>query len=257
MKIIFCSNVHGQTGVTANMLTTALLSDILYDKKSILLQTQPKLNQLEIPLLEGKKRKELLKQNLGMDMLIKNLISGKCTKEIFGNCCVSLLNSSMHFIPGSDTADRTKHIDAIAKTLHDMLSLAEELYEIVFLDAGVMPGKIADILFKEADKIVICLNQNKRVLDEYFAKGIEYDKIIYVIGNYDKCSINDYKYLMKSYTLLNKDNTFLIPYNTELRDALSESNLFTYFYRNITCDSSDYNFEFMQSALKLTRFINQ
>lgn len=257
MKFIFCSNYRGQTGTTTNMLSAAVLSDILFDKKSILLQTQARQNQLEIPLLDSGKRRGIAKKEIGIDSLISYIMAGECTKELFNRSCISLINSSIHFIPGSNAEDMEQLEDSIAGSLCRLLGLAEELYGTVFLDAGVMPEKLKEILYKEADLMIICLNQNKRVLDDFFSLGHMNKKTVYIIGGFDKYSVYGEKQLIKAYPKLREDNTFFIPYNTDIRDAVSKSDIFTYFYRNIACDRTDINYEFVQSVLKLARYLNQ
>lgn len=255
MKIIYSSNVHGQTGTTTNMLTTAVMGDILFRKKSILLQTQFRLNQLEVPLLPTEHRKEALQYEIGMDALLKGIQAGKSTEELLKACCVSISKNGMDFLPGTNTANKEIYENQIAKGFHEILELADQLYEYVFIDVGPIEQTIAQKIWKEADILVINLCQNTRVLDDFFNNYELPEKTIYLIGNYDNHSTMNLKTLSRIYRPLKEENTFVIPYNTEFRDAISEAELFTYFYRNIICEREDENFYFVNEVKRAVRYI--
>lgn len=257
MKIIFCSNYCSQTKITTNMLSTAVLSDILYDKKGITLQVQAKQNKMEMQLLDSNKRKSTVRKVIGIDSLVNYIIEGRCTKELFRTSCFSLMNPSVRLIPSGNSLNIKNDEETIADSLCRILRLAEELYEMVYLDVGIIPDKISEILYQEADMIVMCLNQSKHSLDDYFRLKQIRGKTAYIISNYDKYSSYSKEQLIGLFPESSEENTFFVPQNMDVENTVSESKLFTYFYQNITCDMTDINYEYIQSILKLARYINR
>ncbi len=255
MKIIFSSNVHGQTGTTTNMLAIAVMSDILYQRKSILLQTQFCLNQLEVPLLPPTKRKEANSYELGMDALLKGIQSGKSTKELLKACCICISENRMDFLPGTNARNREVYEEEIAKGLHEVLKLANEFYEYVFIDIGPVQNELAQQIWKEADLLVINLCQNIRVLDHFFSEYEQPKNIIYLLGYYDCHSTVNKKTLTRLYKPLKRENTFVIPYNTELRDSVSEAKLIQFFLQNMYCEPDDENYYFVEEVKKVSGYI--
>jgi len=258
MKIVLCSNVHGQPGTSSNMLAIALMSDVLYGRKSIMLQTQFTQNRLEVPLLKKEQRKRIEQLQLGMNALIKSMLAGMGTRELLKNCCLSLGENSIDFLPGPYHKQKQVYERELEITLHEMIKLAEQCYEYVYIDCGVEMNPYAMKVLEEADLILVSTCQNKRVLDDLFENYKLPDKpIFYLIGNYDKNSQNSIGNLFHSYKELNKHNTFVIPYNIEFKDAVSESFITSFFYRNICCEKEDENYNFIKEVQKAVRAINE
>lgn len=255
MKIVFSSNVHGQTGTTTNMLATAVMSDILYQRKSILLQTQFYLNQLEVPLLPFSKRKEASSYELGMDALLKGIQSGKSTEELLKACCINISENRMDFLPGTNAKNREVYEQEMTNEFHEVLKLADEFYEYVFIDIGPIQNVLAEQVWQEADLLIVNLCQNIRVLDHFFSEYQPPKDAIYFIGYYDCHSTINKKALTRLYKPLREENTFVVPYNTELRDSVSEAKLIQFFLQNMYCEPEDENYYFVEEVKKIAGYI--
>lgn len=255
MIVMYYSNVHGQAGTSTNMLVTSMMADILYRKKSILLQTQFRLNQLEISLLGKEARHEILEYESGIDALMKGIKAGRNTKELLETCCISLQGSKVDFLPGTNSKNKELYEQEILKQFHDILSLVKNIYEIVYVDIGYVPYDIAGMLLKEADLVAVNLSQNLRVLNDFFNNFNAGENVIYIIGNYDKRSSLNIRNLMGRYKKLKRENCFTIPYNTELRDAISDAGMVSFFYRNMTDDREDECYGLISEVRKLAEKI--
>ncbi len=256
MKIIFWSNVHGQAGTTSNLLAIAMMNDILYSNKSVLLQTQFRLNQLEIPLLNQEEREYIKQYDIGLDTLIKGIRAGINTKEMLKNCCISLTKNCTDFLPGTNYRSREVFEGEMRRAYHDILELAEECYDYVFVDANVGTSCFMKQVWQEADLLIVSLSQNKRVLDDLFASyKFDLEKTLFVIGNYDAKSQYNLHNLTRMYKALRKDNTMVVPYNTEFRDAASESDIVQFMYRNMLCEKGEENYTFINEVRNATRCI--
>lgn len=255
MKIIFSSNVHGQTGTTTNMLAVAVMSNILYKRRSILLQTQFHLNQLEVPLLPVIKRKEAVSCKLGMDELLKGIQAGKSTQELLKACCISLSEHGLDFLPGTNMVNREIYEEGLTAGLYELLQLAEQFYELVFIDIGPIQNQLAEQIWKEADISIINLSQNIRVLDDFFTTHNPPKEAVYLLGFYDWKSTLNKKTLTRLYKPLKEENTFVIPYNTELRDSVSEAKLNQFFLQNMYCEPEDENYYFVEEVKKIVAYL--
>ena len=69
-----------------------------------------------------------------MDALLKGIQSGKSTKELLKACCICISENRMDFLPGTNARNREVYEEEIAKGLHEILKLANEFYEYVFID---------------------------------------------------------------------------------------------------------------------------
>lgn len=238
------------------MLAIALMNEILFQRKSILLQTQYTLNRLELSLLKQEQRAQMEEVPRGMNALIKSILAGTGTREMLMNCCVSLKNHKIDFLPGPYNKSREVYEEEMDATITEILYLAEQCCEYLYVDSGVSKNPNSMKVLEEADLIVMNLSQNKRILDDLLNHSLLRNKnICYLIGNYDPKSQYNKTYLFRNYKKLNKENTFFIPYNTEFRDAVSEATVTTFFLVNFYCEEEDENRFFIEEVKNAARKI--
>ena len=249
MKYLFWSNTRGQAGTSANMIAAAMMNDLLYEKRSMLLQTHFDLNQLEVCLLERKKRELICDYRVGIDQLIQGILSGMDTKQLLMDCCLSLTEECIDFLPGTQAKYREVYEKGLQEAYHTILNLAQQCYEDVFIDGCTGMNPFMEQLWEEADYVIVCLSQNTRVLNDFF-NNYTYapEKTLFLIGNYDKRSELNLKNLCKRYKTLTYQNTMVIPYNVGFRDAMSLARVKEFFYQNIYSDKEDSNFEFIEEV---------
>lgn len=258
MKVLFWGNAHGQAGTSSNMIATAMMNDILYEKKSILLQTHFGLNQLEVPLLEAKKRELMRDYHVGIDQVIQGILAGINTKQLLMDSCVSLTEQCIDFLPGTQAKNREVYEKGLKDAYHTILNLAQQCYEDVFIDACTGMNSFMEQLWDEADYIVVCLSQNSRLLNDFFDNyTFDPNKTLFLIGNYDERSELNLKNLCKRYKVMTLKNTLVIPYNVEFRDSMSAARIKEFFYQNIFCDPEDGNFEFVEQVKRFTQLLHK
>ncbi len=258
MKLVFWSNVHGQAGTSSNMLAAAMMNDLMYGNKSILLQTQFEMNQLEIPLLTERKREQIRNYNIGVDRLIQGIRAGMNAKQLLTSSCISLSKQCIDFLPGTNMHHREYYENGIKETFKEIIALAETCYEMVYIDASAGMNEFVQMIFEEADVIIVNLCQNKRVLEDFFLRyEIDAEKMIFVIGSYDFESEYNKKNLCKKIKALRKDITFTVPYNIQFRDAMSRASLTEFFLQNMECEKDDDNYEFIRELMELTHLLQK
>ena len=258
MKIVFWSNVHGQSGTSSNMLAVAMMNDLMYGNRSILLQTQFEMNQLEIPLLTERHREQIRNYNIGVDRLIQGIRSGMNAKQLLTSSCISLSKQCIDFLPSTNSKYREVYEKGMKENFKGILELAEACYEFVFIDASAGMNEFVEMIWDEADLIIINLCQNKRVLEDFFLRyHVNLDKMLFLLGNYDSSSEWNLKNILKRVKGLKKEITFTIPYNTQFRDATSCAQLTEFFLQNIRCEKDDDNYELISELTKLTHRLQQ
>lgn len=253
MKIVFWSNVHGQSGTSSNMLAVAMMNDLVYGNRSILLQTQFEMNQLEIPLLSESRREQIRNYNIGVDRLIQGIRSGMNAKQLLTSSCITLSKQCIDFLPSTNSKYREIYEKEIKENFKEILALAEACYEFVFIDASAGMNDFVEMIWDEADVIIINLCQNKRVLEDFFLRyEVNFDKMLFLLGNYDAHSEWNVKNILKRIKGMKKELTYTIPYNTQFRDAASCAQLTEFFLQNIGCEKDDENYELINELTKLT-----
>jgi cellulose biosynthesis protein BcsQ len=235
------------------MLAVAMMNDLMYGNRSILLQTQFEMNQLEIPLLSESKREQIRNYNIGVDRLIQGIRSGMNAKQLLTSSCITLSKQCIDFLPSTNSQHREIYEKEIKDNFKEILGLAEACYELVFIDASAGMNDFIEMVWEEADLIIVNLSQNKRVLEDFFMRyDVNYEKMLFLIGNYDANSEWNVKNILKRIKDMKKDLTFTIPYNTQFRDAASCAQLTEFFLQNLGCEKDDDNYEFIKELTKLT-----
>lgn len=258
MKIVFWSNVHGQPGTSSNMLAAAMMNDLMYRNRSILLQTQFELNDLEIPLLSEARREQIRSYNVGVDRLIQGIRSGMSAKQLLTSSCISLARQCIDFLPGTNVRYKEIFDKEIRETFRGILSLAQDCYEMVFVDASTEISDFMDTLFEEADLIVVNLSQNRRVIEDFLHKyTIDYKKMVFLFGNYDPDSDINVRNVCNRFKNLKKELTFVLPYNTDFRDAASKASLSEFFLQNMGCEEDDENYYFIEELMRFVYLIHE
>lgn len=254
MKVIFWGNVHGQSGTSSNMLATAMMNDLLFRTKSILLQTEFDMNELEISLLPESFRKQIQTYPIGMDRLIQGIRSGMNAKQLLVSSCITLSKQCIDFLPGTNTKYREIYEEQIKNNFCQILSLAQQCYEMVFVDVSVGKPELMEAVVKQADIVVVNLCQNRRVIEEFFHRYEDDEqKVVYLIGNYDPYSELNVKAICHRYRQIKKDRIFVVPYNTGFRDATYKAQLSEFFLQNMACEPEDENYHFIQEIKHFTQ----
>lgn len=250
MKIVFWSNVHGQSGTTSNLMAIAVMSTLLYQYKNLVTQTHFNMNNLEVPLVStsSKADKEFF-MDLGIDALARCIKSAPLDADVFESCSISLLDKQLNLLPGTTKDNREIFENDISKTIFGILQAASKYHDFVFIDTNSGKNELTMKIIKDSDIVIVCLNQNKSMLEDYSRNyEIQDKKVFYLIGNYDYHSRYNLHNLRKCFSWLKNDNSAIIPYNTEYMDAQSDGQVISYLLKNMDCDKDDNNSYFINQV---------
>ncbi|MBU5331939.1 MAG: hypothetical protein E6600_08490 [Anaerocolumna aminovalerica] len=249
MKVTFWSNVCGQGGNTSNLLAVAVMSTLLYQYKIMVIQTHFNLNNLETSLVSTLRGDREIFMDLGIDALTRYIKSAPLDKEVIESCSISLLNKHLNLLPGTLKDNRKIYENDMNKTIKGILHAASKYHDFVFIDTNSGINDLSMKIIKDSDLVVVCLNQNKTILEDYANISIfRGKKVFYLIGNYDYYSRYNLYNLRKSFSWLKNSNSAIIPYNTEYMDAQSDGQVIQFMLKNMDCDKDDNNGYFIKQV---------
>ncbi len=252
MKIVFWSPIHGQTGMTSNILVISLLCAIAYKKCSLVTQTHFNYNNLEAPLIErNSKPASDYFMDVGIDAIVRNFKAERLERELIENCCINLQNTRLSLLPGTTKTNRATFDYDIGTTIPIVFKEMNQFYDCMFIDTNPGMKELSIRLMQEAELTVINLSQNLEIVNLYFQ---HYDKLIsgrkfFLFGAYDVNSKYNINNIRKKYSVITKANSGVIPYNTAYKDAQIESRVIEFIKKNLNADSLSDNHYFISKSL--------
>ncbi|MDF2513054.1 MAG: hypothetical protein K0S04_2920 [Herbinix sp.] len=252
MKIVFWSPVHGQTGLTSNILVLSLLSSIVYKKNCLVTQTHFNYNNLEAPLIErNSKSASDYFLDVGIDALVRNFKAERLDRELVENCCINLNNTRLSLLPGTTKTNRESFDYSIGMVIPRIFVAMDQFYDYIFVDTNPGMKELSIRLVQEAELTVINLSQNLEIINLYFK---HYDKMIpgkkfFLFGAYDLNSKYNINNIRKKYAGITKANSGVIPYNTAFKDAIIDSRVIEFIKKNLNTNNLSDNHYFISKSL--------
>lgn len=244
--IAFWSPVHGQCCTSSNLIAVSVLLALRYDVNALMMHNQYERSSLEYTFL----KKEIESMEKGIDAIEKLCRANQIIPKDFFDYTEELL-SNLYLLQGSTKVykhDRRK----LAETIQYIVYCARQNYDLVFTDlSSGLQNSITNKLLTDADLIMVCLNQNMKVLSDYFEDTVNYNEIknknhVILISNYDKSSKYTESYIRRIFKY--KGDILVVPNNNEFRDAQNDHDVLKFFYANYDLSSTDSNYHFSKSV---------
>ena len=240
-RIMFWSPCHG-LGQTSNIHMIAIIFNILYKKRILLMQTHFKNNNLEAPLVGYNTGNTFMKEDIfrgiGLDMAVTYSNMKSLNFKSLASCCLTPA-ASLLLLPGTLMKNRESYERDIAGSAEFLVRDADALVDCVLIDANSGNDRVSIRLMDSADLIVVNLSQRRCVLEEFF-NGYEYKmlhkrKIFYLFGDYDGQSSYNIENCRRKYgRYIHRNNSGIIPYSTRYMDAQNESNVISFIRQGLT-----------------------
>jgi hypothetical protein len=265
MHIVFWSNVHGQCGVTSNLAAMALELTLNYRYKVLMFHNEFNKSSLdEIFLDQG--TLENVNDNMfdiGIDALIRYCKYNALDQENFKNYTTTILKNKLDLLQGTAMTNKESFYSALGQMEDYILESALEYYDFVFSDATAGDSYSASLL-AGADVIVVNLNQNKQVINDFFKDPIYktyQEKCFFLMGKYDQASKYNRKNLIRQYDF-NQKNSFqkllgkndmlgVIPYNVNYLDALNAGKVTDFFLLSSGKDKKEVFFKSVKKSVEM------
>ncbi|HPU63192.1 MAG TPA: hypothetical protein PK304_03470, partial [Mobilitalea sp.] len=207
---------------------------LLYKKRVLLMQTHISMNNLEGPLvgknvgLSGSIEDNIF-QDIGLDAAVMYSRINMLNKNTLESCCITFPDTSLLLLPGTEIKNREIFAQDIGKNVFKVIQDIEKIVDIVMIDTNSGNDDLSFKMISSADLTVINLTQRRYVLDTFFQEyegRFDFDKVFFLIGNYDKDSGYNISNFQKKYRkYIGKNNSGVIPYSTRYLDALNECEL--------------------------------
>ncbi|MHA0855274.1 chromosome partitioning protein ParA [Paenibacillus sp. CMAA1364] len=255
-QVAFWSNRQGQAGNTANMIAVAMLIGTEYVTRVMLAHTQSEISTLEKSLVrESKSNYEYRDEytNIGMDALQRLVKSNRLVPNNVQDYAIPILRNRLDLIPG--TSKRYEETSDIMPTILDViLHVAKSYYDISFVDVNSGTyNPLTNSVLASSDLIVVNLNQNVYVLNEFFQETptcLKDKKYIIVLGKYDRYSKYTVANIVRMYQC--KVPIYTVPHSTGFMDGCNDQKVVEFFLKNKNVKTTDENNLFMTEVRKLS-----
>lgn len=255
MQIAFWSNYH-QMGTTYDAIAVAVMTALEYRMKILITHNHFEKSALESSFLDRSYiRSELTDlSDTGLDALSKFIKYNKIDKENISSFTTTLIKNKLGLLMGTTNTNKELYIKDLNEVIDMILTSAKIYYDMIFVDVSSGTNELSSKILEHSDLIVVNLNQNYNVLEDFFTNFIHLkEKCLFLLGRYDKNSRFNMKAIQRKYSI--KGKTAVIPYNIEFADACSEGKVIDFFLRNIKADKEDQNYYFIEEARKTVELI--
>lgn len=237
MQLAFWSNFHGQTATTTSMAVIASTIALKYPLKILIAQVHSANTTLEkcfIKDFENRGHKSMVENN-GIDALIRMVKNGKLTSDQIVNYTLPILKDSrLDLLIGTNNPDEGLFYENAAE-ITQILKLASKTYDLVMIDTpSGLSNPISQDILNHATGVVVCLNQNKTVLEQYAgSNGMETIrglKPMVCLGRYDPLLSLTAKNIKRQFKM---DSVISVPHASEIQEAINNHELLYYLARHV------------------------
>ena len=254
--ITFWDDGKKETGKTLSMVAIATYMAIEHNYKILVISTGYKDKALNNCFWKEKKVKKsfgLFGPNTKVEMedgisgLNKIMKSNKLSPEIITNYTKIVFKERLEIIQAYNGID--SEYEEIAKNYSDIIKIANNYYDLIFVDLDKsLPKEVSEKMIENTDLVVANIDQGIMGVDEFMetrekTPTLSTKKTLILVGKHDK----DSKYTAKNITryLGEKNKILTIPYNTLFFEASEEAAIPDLFLRLRKVDSEDINGYFM------------
>lgn len=240
MLAAFWSTHHGQTCTTTNAAAVACAYAILHRDKLLLAHTHTRRSTLEACLLDAQALRERDAgdfANHGMDALLRLSRSARLRDDSVPDYTWSLLREhQFDLLPGT-TKDALTKEDTVER-IGEVFACAVRSYDTVLVDVHSGTDAIAsEAMLRAADLCLICLNQNRALLESSLGEGdalqgLSGRPVRYLVSRYDREVSPSTGDIARRYGL-RPEHVVAVPYSAGLMKACNAGRLYEFVLRHL------------------------
>lgn len=266
--VTFWSDTKKETAQTLSML--AIASHMAVENNSRILMVDMNLNDRTIQNAYFQQRdsaaQKAIKQlrggkmdiGSGMEGLSKLIASGRDSGDLITDYSQVIFKGRLEVIL-SYISDNPVDQERIRSTYKDLIRLANQQYDYVFVDAPKGLGDpVVDEVLSVSDVIVFNITQRQFDIDDYVALKagnpiFKTNRVMPLIGRYDRFSKFNKKNIARD--IGEKKEIPAVSYNTLFFECANEGELGTYFlkFRKSLISSTDRNMAFIEEVASTTQ----
>ena len=230
------------------MIAVSIMIALEYKMRVLLAHNHFDKSTLEHAFIEKKYiRHELTDlSDTGIDALSRAVKFNKLEKDDISNYTTTVLKNRLDLLVGTRNTNRDIYINNIKGSINMILQSAGGFYDLVFVDTAPGMNEISMKILEKSDIVVINLNQNIQVIEDYLSNclGIN-ENLFFILGKYDSDSKFNLKAIKKRFGI---SDIYTIPYDIGFADACSESRAVDFFIRNAEADKFDVHYPFISGV---------
>lgn len=256
-QIAFWSGRHGQTGNSANMIAASSILGIEYVTRTLICHTQWEMSSLESTFLKDKKSSENIEYTRkGIDALELLAKSDKLAPTAVKDYTDTILKDRLELLRGTSKPNE-EMFNSVLDVIQTILAAAKNYYNLTLVDVNSgIKNKFSNVVLESSDLVVVSLNQNRVVLEEFFNSPppfLEDKTYVIVLGQYDRHS----KYSLSNISRMFKPKVpiFTVPHCTGFMDSLNDKTVIEFFLRNKNITNSHDNYYFMSEVRRFSKGI--
>lgn len=258
-QVAFWSSRHGQSGNTSNLIAVAMIIGMDYVTRTLISHTDWSTSPIETTLIKSKPVaiNDMDYTNVGIDALDRLVKSNKLTPNSVKDYTDTILRDRLEVLRGSSKVNE-EEFSSIHDVIQSIFKASKGFYNLSLIDVSSgTKNQLSNAVLSNSDVIVVNLNQNVAVLDEFFSEDqpsfLKDKQHLIVLGQYDRNS----KYTVKNIKRIYKTNVpiFTVPHSTGFMDALNDKNVVEFFLRNKNINEKHTNYNFLSEVRKLAKGI--
>ncbi len=255
MQVAFWSNYH-QTGTTCNLVAVSAMIILEYRLKVLMTHNHFDRSALETSFIDRDYVKNELSSlnDVGIDALSSFIKYNKVDKDNISRYTTTIIKNKLELLVGTSITNKDLYMKDINEVIDIILTHAKSYYDLIFVDVAPGQADTTKKIFEHSDLIVVNLNQNYNIIEDFFEKYSEYkDQCVFLLGKYDRNSRFNAKALQRKFGI--KSNIGVVPYNIEFSDACCEAKAIDFIMRNLKAGKDDINYYFIQEVRKTVELI--
>jgi len=249
--ISFWGLQKGQTGNTSSFIGSAAMMGLDYETHILAAQSDTSSAVLENVFRKtGIKNEESNFNSIGYDALENLVRSGQLSPSNFKDYATPVLGNHLDILSSSAKQQSHSDLARVRDVIEKICSNALPAYDLTLFDVtsgskDFSENEMDNQVLNLSDLIVVSLNQNKSVLENFFENTVNelQDKnYIILLGQYDQFSRWNEKNISRLFKV--KKPIFVVPHNASYMDALNENKIIEFFLKrkNINKDDTDFGF---------------
>lgn len=261
MRILFWGPTIGHCNVTSSMLAVGATLAQKHMQSTAMLQVQLKDKDLQEVMLgrNAGNVDDAVNEAAGIDVLIRRCSSGNVGIDSVLSCALPFFRKKLNIIPSTKKTDKNVYEQELIDALNPTLIAMDNAFSYTLVDVGSGHNKITSELLKEADLIVVCIDQNTKTLNHLFTKyKLNPDQVFFLMTKYDKDLQLSVRNVMAMYKqVVQKGKIGTIPYSVGYANALNSKDVAKFFMANINTDKTSSCKDFITAVDKTTTSIMQ
>lgn len=232
MIVTFCGPLHGQIRTTSNMGAVGTMLAMNNHLRLLMAHSHLELSTLENSYYKVIGHDVLSETASGMDNLEELVRVHKATPESIRDNTVSVIRDRLDLIHGPTNQKSL----ALKQTMHHIFDNYKRSYDLLFVDVNSgTNNEFSNFAIQNSDLVVVSLNQNKYLLDQFFndtewRKLLKDKSVVYCLGAYDRRSKYTKTRISKMYGVPAK-LIGAVPYNTRFLDAQNDQHIIDFLDR--------------------------